>query len=85
MSPMELAVETVAARAITVRKDGRALEISMLEAIVATLGQKAPKRGPHPTRQFIALNAEVEEKRRAIISEDIRIWTFYKERKMALV
>lgn len=85
MTPTELAVEAVAARAVTVRKDGRTLEISIQDAVMERLAQEALKGGAHAMRQFIALNAEAEEKRRAIVTEDIWAWTLYKKQQSALI
>lgn len=60
-----------------------AFEISMLEAIVERLGQQALKGGSHVTRQIVALMSASEEKRRAIIDDDIRVWWRYKKQATA--
>jgi hypothetical protein len=78
MTGMDLAVEAVAGRKITARRDGKATEITMMQGVLETLGQMAMKGGAHATRQFLELVNKSEEKRRAVVEENIRVWTIYK-------
>lgn len=83
MTEMDLAVEQVAGRKITARKDGKTTDMTMKQAILETLGQSALKGGAHAARQFLEQVARADEKRRAVIDDDNETWALYKRRTSA--
>lgn len=83
MSAFDRSVEKLAKNTVTVRKGGETVELSMTDALLESQLKTALSGSPHAQRQVIENIRKAEAARQAIIDEDVKVWSFYKETRTA--